>query len=121
MDCVQQLKVHRVAVFACPAGQTAAWCHGPLWDQTVASGFEAVCDPGGTESTRFGALTSGHAVVYSAEGKLQFSGGLTSTRGHVGPSAGSVALEGLLHGEAGVDRFTPTYGCEMCGPCKRNH
>lgn len=51
-----------------------------------------IMDRDGHESHLFGAMTSGHVVLYSPGGKLLFSGGVTGTRGHVGDNAGSEAV-----------------------------
>ncbi len=75
---------------------------------------ELLADPGSRIASRFGALTSGHAVLYSRAGELLYSGGLTPTRAHVGPNTGSAALSALLAGGAPVATRAPVYGCPLC-------
>jgi hypothetical protein len=53
-------------------------------------------DPGGVESIRFGATTSGQVVAYDPTGRLVFTGGLTASRGHEGESDGARLLETRL-------------------------
>lgn len=72
-----------------------------------------VADPGGRLAAGFGALTSGHALLYDPAGRLRFSGGLTPTRAHVGPNTGSAALRSLLRGEAAAASASPVYGCPL--------
>ena len=49
-------------------------------------------DISGDEARRFGAATSGEALLYSPSGKLLFHGGITPSRGHEGGSVGRDAL-----------------------------
>lgn len=75
---------------------------------------ELVPDPGSEIAACFGALTSGHALLYSPQGELLFSGGLTPTRAHVGPNTGSAALGALLAGDTPISSRAPVYGCPLC-------
>lgn len=60
------------------------------------SGTEPWLDVGGAEAARFGAMTSGHLVLYDASGRRAFAGGITLARGHAGDNVGRRALERLL-------------------------
>lgn len=71
-------------------------------------------DPGSAIAQRFGALTSGHTLVYDSSGSLVFSGGMTPTRAHEGPNTGSSSLVRLLSGESAVAETAPVYGCPLC-------
>lgn len=72
-----------------------------------------VWDVEGKLAQQFGARTSGHTLLYGSDGALRFSGGVTSIRGHEGPSAGMEAiLNALTHPGADVVR-TPVYGCKI--------
>jgi hypothetical protein len=74
---------------------------------------EATHDARGTEARLFGALTSGYTVLYSATGALQFSGGITAARGHVGANGG---VEQLLAAAKHSERVPVThavYGCPL--------
>jgi hypothetical protein len=104
-------------VFYKPSTAAADWVATDLWHtaQTI-PGAKIVTDPNGAEARRFGAQTSGETLVYDSEGQLQFSGGITTARGHEGDSAGkSAVLEILNHRETEFQK-TPVYGCSIA-PC----
>ncbi len=65
------------------------------------------------EATRFGAKTSGDVVVYDAGGRLQFHGGITAIRGHVGPSRGHDLVSDLIHGKVSGSYTAPVFGCAL--------
>lgn len=67
-----------------------------------------------SELKRFGVQVSGEVLVYDSDGVLQFHGGITGARGHVGPNAGSREVQralGRLHHE-GI-KETPVFGCSL--------
>ncbi|MEO1533968.1 MAG: hypothetical protein AAFS11_00215 [Planctomycetota bacterium] len=76
-------------------------------------------DPQGSKAQRFGALTSGHTVMYTPAGDLAFSGGLTASRGKAGPSAGLKALDAVLAGIAPEQSTAPVFGCRLFDPDAR--
>jgi hypothetical protein len=71
-------------------------------------------DPGAALARRFGALTSGHAVLYDETGRLRFSGGLTRGRGETGDSVPIAYLEAWMAGRrpAGPATFG-VFGCAL--------
>lgn len=73
-------------------------------------GVKLVIDHAGQEVERFGAKVSGQAFLYDSKGRLQFSGGITMSRGHVGPNAGTEAIRHYLHGEPAVTAAA-VFGC----------
>ncbi|MCG3130030.1 MAG: hypothetical protein FLDDKLPJ_00777 [Phycisphaerae bacterium] len=79
-------------------------------------GLSVMFDDGGAEARRFGAATSGHALMYDARGRLLFSGGLTPARGHEGDSAGMDAVRALISGATPVNVMTPVFGCPLFEP-----
>ena len=90
------------------------------WDETALvgraesiPGVAVFRDAGGTEAARFAGSASGFTVVYGADGRRLFAGGLTSARGHEGESFGGRRIVSLL--ETGVaDRGdAPTFGCAL--------
>ncbi|MEJ1961570.1 MAG: RedB protein [Gammaproteobacteria bacterium] len=103
-----------------PKGVGDEWLHSDTWDAArTISGVTVVTDKNGTEADRFGALTSGHAVLYSAEGKLEFSGGITAARGHVGDNTGEERVVSLVEtGKADSNRHE-VYGCGLRDPNPR--
>jgi hypothetical protein len=78
------------------------------------TGVRMIPDPGSALAQRFGALTSGHTLVYDDSGSLVYSGGLTPTRAHEGPNTGSASLVQLLNGGSAVAESAPVYGCPLC-------
>jgi len=95
----------------------ADWAPTDLWRQAVAiPGVQAIWDEEGIEAGRFGVRTSGHALLFNPDGKLLFSGGVTSGRGHSGPSKGNLSLSALLTpGETGEGEAL-VFGCDLTGP-----
>jgi hypothetical protein len=72
-----------------------------------------VRDDEGVEAVRFHAATSGQTMLYDARGKLLFSGGITSARGHEGDNAGRAAIVSLLTTDESSESGTPVYGCPL--------
>jgi hypothetical protein len=103
-------------VFYKPADADDSWEKTDLcrWAKAI-PGARIAFDPDGAEAHRFGAATSGEVVVYSTDERLQFSGGITASRGHEGDNAGkSAVLDVLNHGDSGY-QTTPVFGCSI-GP-----
>ena len=95
-----------------PTTETADWARTDLWTSVAAiPGVDVILDDDGRESKRFGIAVSGHALLYDANGRLLFSGGMTSARGHEGDNAGRDAITSLiLTGHAPI-ASTRTFGC----------
>ena len=113
-------KVSARVLFLKPKGTSDAWERSDLWDKARAiRGVEVLADQGGDESRRFGALTSGQALLYSARGALQFKGGLTISRGHEGDSPGAQRVVALVEGTRADRDEAPVFGCELNEADKR--
>lgn len=77
--------VNANAVFVKPAGFGESWEQTDLWrSATDIPGVYSTVDENGVEARRFGSATSGQVALYSGEGQLLFSGGITGSRGHSG-------------------------------------
>jgi hypothetical protein len=101
-------------VFLRPSGTGPGWEQSDLWDFAVRMpGVNVRADPGGCEAAVFRARTSGTAIVYDAEGRLAFHGGLTVSRGHEGTSAGGDAVRDLVRGEAPNAYGSEVFGCPL--------
>lgn len=101
-------------LFLKPAGFSEQWERTDLWQSAARiPGVKVLIDDEGVEARRFHATTSGQANLYDADGRLLFSGGITSARGHSGDNAGRSAVESILNvGEA--DRSeTFVFGCPL--------
>lgn len=71
-------------------------------------------DLAGSEGRRFGAMTSGHVVLYDEAGVLRFSGGITPLRGHEGDNAGRQLLVARLRERTATAlALNPVFGCEL--------
>jgi hypothetical protein len=70
-------------------------------------------DKGGSEARRFGVATSGHVLLYDAQGRLTYSGGITSARGHRGDNYGRDAVLAQILGQEGDRPGTPVFGCPL--------
>lgn len=76
-------------------------------------GSVLIFDQEARETARFGAATSGQTYAFSSDGALLFRGGLTSSRGHLGPSQGLESLENILINGRVTWNKTPVYGCAL--------
>ncbi len=77
------------------------------------AGVSVVVDAFGHEAQRFAATTSGHTLLYAEQGELLFSGGLTNTRGHEGPSFGQEHLLSVLRDHDRSQKHTEIFGCSL--------
>lgn len=95
-----------------PADVPAGWEATGLWTAASAiPGVHVIRDDEGRQARVFGTLASGSVLLYSADGRLLFSGGITSARGHEGDNAGLEALVSLLtDARPAASRF-PVFGC----------
>jgi len=85
-----------------------------LWTRAASiHGVSAVRDVGGVEARRFEVRTSGQTVLYDADGRLRFAGGITGSRGHAGDNSGQQALLAAILGDAHAMPGAPVYGCAL--------
>lgn len=101
-------------LFLKPEGFSEDWEKTDLW-QSAASipGVNVMIDDEGTEARRFNSSTSGQAILYDAEGRLLFSGGITGSRGHSGDNAGRSAIVSLVNSGAADRAETFVFGCPL--------
>jgi len=113
---VPNVPVTDVAVYR-PAGASPGWEYTSLWKSATAiPGVHVTSDEDGAEARLFGALVSGSTLLYAPDGRLLFSGGVTSARGHAGDNAGLDALASFLaHTDSDVPH-TPVFGCLLQTP-----
>jgi hypothetical protein len=101
-------------LFVRPQGFSDEWERTDLWSSAAAiPGVSVVRDDEGVEALRFRAETSGQVVLYDGGGRLLFSGGITSARGHAGDNAGRSAIVSLLNADEAARRETPVFGCPL--------
>jgi hypothetical protein len=109
-----QVLVNAPAEWTDPEIQTDVW-------QSAAAipGVTVRKDPEGVEARRFGALTSGQVLVYSAQGQLQFRGGITGARGHSGLNFGRSTVAAVLNEPASMSdgvKQCSVFGCSLLTP-----
>jgi hypothetical protein len=101
-------------VFPVPAGATAAWKQGKIAQEAATlAGVRIVWDQDEELARLFQAKTSGHVLLFAANGTRLFSGGITGTRGHAGWNAGRGAIVALHKNQPGVRSSTPVFGCQL--------
>jgi len=93
---------------------------GPDWEDTnlrrsaeAIPGVKVIFDPDGVEARRFGAETSGHTLLFGANGHLLFNGGITASRGHAGDNAGESAIVALVNNQTPARTRTLVFGCSL--------
>ena len=101
-------------VFTIPPGTPPDWEKGDLLTAADAiPGTSVVRDENAAATRQFGVTGSGHALLYSPDGHLLFSGGITGSRGEEGENPGEMAIVNfVLHGHSNVTR-TPVFGCML--------
>ncbi|HVQ36486.1 MAG TPA: hypothetical protein VMS31_03085 [Pyrinomonadaceae bacterium] len=101
-------------LFVKPTGFNDDWEKTDLWrSATMIPGVNVSVDNDGQEAGRFGSQTSGQVVLYSPQGHLLFSGGITGSRGHAGDNEGRSAMESLLTSGTAERTETPVFGCSL--------
>ena len=101
-------------VFLKPGSFPDGWEQTDLWKAAARiPGVTVVRDDDGVEAGAFGGATSGQTFLYDRDGGLQFSGGITSARGHAGDNEGRRALVSLIDGLDAGRRRTSVFGCPL--------
>jgi hypothetical protein len=102
-----------IAIVMTPSSQGPDWAGGESLAKLREIGAQINIDLDGAGAARLGATTSGHVIVFAADGTRVFSGGVTPSRGHVGECNGTTALEASLRGRRPHIAETPVFGCEL--------
>lgn len=105
-------------VFVAPRGSDAGFTETDLWRSAAAiPGVQVLRDDGGLIASRLGSLTSGEVLLFDADGRRLFAGGITVSRGHAGDSVGRSTLLALLDDRPLVnDTTTAVFGCPLRTP-----
>jgi hypothetical protein len=97
-----------------PTGFPQDWEKTYSWQRAAAiPGVTVLSDPNGRETSIFRAKTSGETLVYSAQGDLLFSGGITGARGHEGDNQGSDAIVAIVARADNRCNKTKVFGCSL--------
>lgn len=108
------ISVDAFVLFVKPEGANGDWNSGDAWEEAnKIPSVTVLHDELGSEAMLFDAHTSGQTLLFSADGKLLFSGGITAGRGRRGVSAGESAISALLKHETPVTDSTNVYGCPL--------
>jgi hypothetical protein len=76
-------------------------------------GVEVLVDEDGLEAGGFGAQTSGEVLLYDEHGRLQFAGGITPDRGHLGDSPGRQRILSLVKNGTADSHESLVFGCAL--------
>jgi hypothetical protein len=111
-------KVAATVLLVQPPGAPAGWERSGIAAAASAiPDVNVVVDEDGRQARQLGAATSGQALLYGADGRLLFSGGITESRGHAGDNAGRAAITALILNQTATDALiigsTPVYGCRL--------
>jgi hypothetical protein len=111
-----QDRINAYVVFVKPAGVSADFTATDTYERAKEiAGVTVLIDEGGVEAERFHASTSGDTIVYGADGKLMFHGGITASRGHFGDSAGQRRIRSLVSDGTADRGDAPVFGCSVTG------
>lgn len=99
-----------------PEDASESWTHGPIRSAALRlPNADVELDRSGRIAREFNAATSGHVVLIAPSGKVCFSGGLTSARGHEGASLGRRAIVAWIRTGLG-ETEAPVFGCALFAP-----
>jgi hypothetical protein len=113
MACCPEQIAARVYFYR-PANAPGGWEQTDLWKAALRiPGVVAIADPEGEMAAQFGAQTSGLVLLYRADGRLAFRGGITAGRGHEGDNAGRDAVIAMVHDLPFRRNTNPVFGCRI--------
>lgn len=70
-------------------------------------------DTDGSRAETFGVTTSGHVLIYDGRGILQFTGGITGSRGHTGENHYFDLAKQCILARKAKYTTTPVFGCAL--------
>ena len=109
-------RVQTTVFFYVPGDSSEDWAHTDLWKSAAAiPNVRVMADRDAGAARRFGARTSGQALLYDSKRRLVFSGGITAARGHSGDNDGRDTIVSLLLSGRARRRTTPVFGCALYG------
>lgn len=102
-------------LFYAPESEGPEWPRSDLWRRAAAiPGVSVGTDLEGRTALRFGAATSGQALLFNPAGRMLFSGGITGARGHEGDNPGRQTVVSAILGRAApAPRATAVFGCSL--------
>ena len=110
-------RVTAVVVLVRPHGTPDGWDDTDLRRSAAEiPGVTVMSDLDEAEADLFSAQASGQTMLYDASGKLLFSGGITSARGHSGDNAGRSSIVSFVTDGTAEHTRTPVFGCALRTP-----
>ncbi len=114
-------KATAVVVFVRPQGTPEGWDDTDLRRSAAAiPGVTVMSDLDEVEADLFDAQVSGQTMLYGANGKLLFSGGITASRGHAGDNIGRSSIVSFVTAGTAEQNRTPVFGCALRSPKSLN-
>jgi hypothetical protein len=102
-----------VYVFS-PDSMPRTWSTDGLFRAAKAiPGVEVRLDRNGLLANSLGVQTSGQTLLYDAQGRLIFSGGITASRGHEGDNDGRDSIIAFVESGKSLRTSTPVFGCAI--------
>jgi len=115
-----QGKVKAFVLFSKPSATEDEVRQSSLWKKAASvPNVSAVYDTEGLESHVFQGEVSGQTMLYGPKGRLIFTGGITSARGHQGDNEGAEATVRIVRGDVLESRRAPVFGCALHNPNKQ--
>ncbi len=103
-------------VFFMPHGKEGEWSMLPIITSVRRiPNVSILFDADSSQADLFGATTSGHVFLYDGRGILQFSGGITGSRGHTGDNQYFELAKKTILCKSPKYTTTPVFGCSLRG------
>lgn len=103
-----------ISYIYCPTTEADAWTNSSITETLRRiPGAALVIDRGGASMHELGTRTSGQVLYYDQSGKLVFSGGITSSRGHEGMCPAATDLLQRINGDEDSYVRWPVFGCAV--------
>ncbi|MBV9302723.1 MAG: hypothetical protein JOY62_10620 [Acidobacteriaceae bacterium] len=113
-------RIQTFVMFYKPGANGTEVAGSDLWRKARSiPGVSVLYDRAGTETQLFGGRVSGQTLLYSPEGKLVFSGGITSGRGHPGDNEGADAVIRCVRRNGSEIAHSPVFGCSLHDPSRQ--
>jgi hypothetical protein len=117
-DLMRQGKKDSVGtvVFFMPREKESEWSVAPIISSVKRiPNVSLLYDADGSQAELFGATTSGHLFLYDGRGILQFSGGITGSRGHTGDNQYFEMAKRTIVCKSPKFVTAPVFGCSLRG------
>jgi hypothetical protein len=109
-----QGRLSATVLFVKPASVSPDWqASGIVASAARIPGVNVLVDEGGREAARLGAHTSGQVLLYGRSGQLEFAGGITPGRAHMGDNVGIDRIVSLVTRGDADRRLSSVFGCAL--------